>query len=451
LRVLLADDERSIAITLADDLKRAGHKVRVVHDGVAAQAAAAEEPFDVLVTDIQMPGLSGLKLLEAVKARTPATEVVVITGYATIESAVEAIRKGAFDYIRKPFENEEILVALQKIEEIRRLKDENERLREELGRPTGLEGIVGSSPAMQRVLERIRTLADRDARVLITGESGTGKERIARVIHDTSRRRAGPFVPLACAAIPQALLESEIFGHERGAFTDAKERKAGRFERANGGTLFLDDIDDMPLDTQVKLLRVLQEGVVEPLGATKGLPVDVRVIAATKVDLSEAVEDGEFREDLYYRLNVVPVDLPPLREREGDVPLLVQHFLKRFGQGRVYDVPAEVMAEMAAYRWPGNVRELENAVERAVALVGPGSVLTRDLLLEGVLRRRKRTHGEEVGDAPLVELREIVRDAEKAHIRRVLQAAEGHRAKAAQILGISRKNLWEKMKEYGID
>ncbi len=451
MRVLLADDERSIAITLADELKRVGHKVRVVNDGTAAHAALLEERFDVLVTDIQMPGMSGIQLLEFLKQSSPSTEVVIITGYATIESAVGAIRKGAFDYIRKPFESDEILVALRKIEEIKKLRDENERLREELGRESGFEGLVGTSPAMQRVLERIRTLADRDARVLITGESGTGKERVAKAIHDTSRRRAGPFVPLACAAIPHPLLESEIFGHERGAFTDAKERKAGRFERAHGGTLFLDDIDDMPLETQVKLLRVLQEGVVEPLGATKGTPVDVRVIAATKVDLSEAVEDGEFREDLYYRLNVVPVDLPPLREREGDVPQLVQHFLKRFGRDRTYVVPAEVMTELNAYRWPGNVRELENAVERAVALAGPDSVLTRELLLEGLLRRKRRGPGEEVADGPLVALREVVREAEKTHIRRVLAASEGHRAKAALLLGISRKNLWEKMKEYGID
>jgi DNA-binding NtrC family response regulator len=451
VRVLLADDERSIAITLADDLKRAGHKVRVANDGGAALAAVGEEAFDVVVTDIQMPGATGIQLLEAVKARTPATEVVIITGYATIESAVDAIRKGAFDYIRKPFENDEILVALRKIEEIRKLKDENERLRAELGRETGLEGLVGRSPAMLRVVERIRTLADRDARVLITGESGTGKERVAKAIHDTSRRRGGPFVPLACAAIPHPLLESEIFGHERGAFTDAKERKAGRFERANGGTLFLDDIDDMPLETQVKLLRVLQEGVVEPLGAQKGLPVDVRVIAATKVDLAGAVEDGEFREDLFYRLNVVPVDLPPLREREGDVPLLVQHFLQRFGKGRTYTLPPEVMAELVAYRWPGNVRELENAVERAVALSGSDGVLAREALLDGALRRRKKSSGDDGSDAPMVALREVVRDAEKSHIRRVLSGCDGHRAKAAQVLGISRKNLWEKMKEYGID
>jgi DNA-binding NtrC family response regulator len=451
LRVLLADDERAIAVTLADDLRRAGHKVRVAADGGEARRALAEERFEVVVTDIRMPQATGIELLAEAKARDPSVEVVIVTGYGTIESAVDAIKKGAFDYILKPFDNEEILVCLRKIEEIRRLREENERLRKDLGREKGLEALVGNSPAMRRVVDRIRTIAETDARVLVTGESGTGKERVARAVHDLSSRAKGPFVPLACAAIPPTLLESEIFGHERGAFTDAKERKAGRFERANGGTLFLDDIDDMPLETQVKLLRVLQEGVVEPLGATKPIPVDVRVIAATKVDLADAVEDGEFREDLFYRLNVVPIDLPPLRDREGDVPLLLEHFLEKYGRGQEYQVPPEVIAELAAYRWPGNVRELENAVERAVALAGPSRILTREVLLEGALRRRKRAPGEEGSPGELVTLKEAVREAEREHIRRVLSATEGHRAKTAEILGISRKNLWEKMKDYSID
>jgi DNA-binding NtrC family response regulator len=449
LRILLADDERAIAITLADDLKRAGHQVRVASDGGEARAALAHESFDVLVTDIRMPVVSGVELLEDLKSRGADTEVIIITGYGTIDSAVDAIRKGAFDYILKPFDNDVILVALRKIEEIRRLRDENAELRETLGREKGLEQIIGRSLAMQRVLDRIRTVADSEARVLITGESGTGKERVARAIHDISSRGERPFVPLACAAIPATLLEDEIFGHERGAYTDAKDRKPGRFERAHQGTLFLDDIDDMPLETQVKLLRVLQEGVVEPLGAREAIPVDVRVIAATKVDLGDAVEDGEFREDLYYRLNVVPVDLPPLRDRDGDIPLLVEHFLHRFASGRGFVVPPEVLAELCAYRWPGNVRELENAVERAVALAGTSGVLTRELLLEGALRRRKRTG--EAADGPIVSLKESVRESEKRAIRRALQATEGHRANAAKTLGISRKNLWEKMKEYEID
>jgi two-component system response regulator AtoC len=450
VRVLLADDERAIAITLADDLGRAGFAVKTASDGNEARALFDGDAFDVVVTDLNMPGLTGLQLLDHVKHAKRPAEVIIITGYGTIDSAVDAMRMGAFDYVLKPFNNDEILEKLRKIEEFRRLRNENEELREALGREKGLGQLIGTSPAMTRVFDRIRTVADRDARVLITGESGTGKERVARAIHDISRRADKPFVPLACAAIPSSLLEDEIFGHERGAFTDAKERKPGRFERADGGTLFLDDIDDMPLETQVKLLRVVQEGEVEPLGSQKPVRVDVRIIAATKVDLAEAVEDGDFREDLYYRLNVVPVDLPPLRERVEDIPLLVDHFLRRFG-GEGLGVPPEVMAELCAYRWPGNVRELENAIERAVALVGPDGVLNRELLLEGALRRRRRSGADEGPGGPLVTLREVVREAEAAHIRRVLQATEGHRANAAKVLGISRKNLWEKMKDYGIE
>ncbi len=451
MRVLLADDERAIAITLADDLRRAGYEVETASDGNEAVASYDAGRFDAVITDLNMPGRTGLQLLEHVKASERSSEVIIITGYGTIDSAVDAMRKGAFDYVLKPFNNDEILEKLRKVAELRRLRSENQELREALGREKGLEQLIGDSPAMARVIDRIRTVADRDARVLITGESGTGKERVARAIHDISLRAEKPFVPLACAAIPSSLLEDEIFGHERGAFTDAKERKAGRFERAHTGSLFLDDIDDMPLETQVKLLRVVQEGEVEPLGSSEAMQVDVRVIAATKVDLAAAVEDGEFREDLYYRLNVVPIDLPPLRERVEDIPLLTNHFLQRFGGDIEYEVPAEVMAELCTYSWPGNVRELENAVERAIALTGSDRVLSRDLLLEGALRRRRKTGGDDGAGGPLVTLREVVRGSEEKHIRRVLKATEGHRANAAKILGISRKNLWEKMKDYGID
>ncbi len=451
MRVLLADDERAIAITLADDLRREGITVETASDGTEARSLYEGGRFDVVVTDLNMPGITGLELLEFIKRDPNAAEVIIITGYGTIDSAVDAMRKGAFDYVLKPFNNEEILEKLRKIREFRRLRSENVELREALGREKGLQQLIGRAPSMMKVIDRIRTVADRDARVLITGESGTGKERVARAIHDISRRSDEAFVPLACAAIPSSLLEDEIFGHERGAFTDAKERKAGRFERADGGTLFLDDIDDMPLETQVKLLRVVQEGEVEPLGSEKAFKVDVRVIAATKVDLAEAVEDGEFREDLYYRLNVVPVDLPPLRERVEDIPLLADHFLKRFeGEDHGFVIPPEVMAELCTYSWRGNVRELENAIERALALASSDKVLTRELLLEGPLRRRRKS-GDSAEGGPLVTLREVVRDGEAKHIRRVLKATEGHRANAAKVLGISRKNLWEKMKDYRIE
>ncbi len=451
MRILLADDERAIAITLRDDLERAGHKVTLARDGLEARALLSEHPYDVLISDIKMPGATGMDLLHEVKRSRPETEVIIITGYGTIESAVDATKKGAFEYVLKPFDNDQIVVILRKIEEFHRLRQENAELRQTLGREKALDQIIGRSPAMLRVLDRVRAVAENDANVLITGESGTGKERVARAIHELSRRRAGPFVPLACAAIPAPLLEDEIFGHERGAFTDAKERKLGRFERADGGTIFLDDIDDMPLETQVKLLRVLQERQFERLGGEKPVKVDVRVVAATKVDLGEAAEDGEFREDLFYRLNVVPLELPPLRERDGDVPLLIEYFIRRHGQGQAYGVPPETMVELAAYRWPGNVRELENAVERAIALSPPSRVLSRDVLLESALRRRSKGRADDGAGEALVALKEIVREAEAAHIRRVLRASEGHRARAAEILGISRKNLWEKMKEYGIE
>jgi DNA-binding NtrC family response regulator len=451
VRILIADDERTIAVTLRDDLERAGHKVTLAKDGNEARGILHEQPFDVLITDIRMPGASGIDLLQEVKRSRPETEVIIVTGYGTIESAVDATKKGAFEYVLKPFDNDQILVTLKKVEEFHRLRRENAELRQTLGREKALENLVGKSEAMQRVMDRVRAVAEADASVLITGESGTGKERVARALHDLSRRREGPFVALACAAIPAPLLEDEIFGHERGAFTDAKERKLGRFERADGGTIFLDDIDDMPLETQVKLLRVLQERQFERLGGERPVKVDVRVVAATKVDLAEAAADGEFREDLYYRLNVVPLELPALREREGDIPLLVEHFLRRHGHGQPYVVAPEVMTELCSYRWPGNVRELENAVERAIALAPANRVLSREALLESALRRKgKARDGADDPDA-LVTLKEIVRDAESAHIRRVLKACNGHRANAAQTLGISRKNLWEKMKEYGIE
>ena len=451
MRILLADDERAIAITLRDDLERAGHKVTLARDGHEARSQLTGGAFDVVITDMKMPGPSGIELLQEVKKSRPETEVVIITGYGTIESAVDATKKGAFEYVLKPFDNDQILVILRKVEEFHRLRRENAELRETLGLERALDQVVGRSPAMERVLDRVRAVAESDANVLITGESGTGKERVARAIHELSRRREGPFVALACAAIPAPLLEDEIFGHERGAFTDAKERKLGRFERAEAGTIFLDDIDDMPLETQVKLLRVLQERQFERLGGEKPVKVDVRVIAATKVDLAEACEDGEFREDLYYRLNVVPLELPPLREREGDVPLLVEHFLRRHGKGTDWSIPPETIAELSAYRWPGNVRELENAVERAIALAGPTRVLSRDALLESAMRRRGRKPGEETGGDTTSALKDVVREAEAGHIRRVLRSVEGHRAQAAQVLGISRKNLWEKMKDYGIE
>ena len=314
--------------------------------------------------------------------------------------------------------------------------------------PVSMANVIGQSESLVEVYRVVDRIAATDCTVLVTGESGTGKELVAKALHDASPRAQKAFVAVNCGAIPEALLESELFGHARGAFTGAHAAKQGRIALAQGGTLFLDEIGEMPMSLQVKLLRVLQAREYSPVGDTRTLTADVRIVAATNVQLEEAVRDGRFREDLYYRLNVIHLQVPPLRERADDIPLLVDHFLARVGGS--YAVPQEVMAELCAYRWPGNVRELENAVERAVALAASDGVLTRDLLLEGALRRRAKGAPTDA-DAPLVTLREVVREAEARHIRRVLAGTHGHRAQAAKILGISRKNLWEKMKDLEIE
>jgi two-component system NtrC family response regulator len=444
--ILLADDEKAIAVTLKDDLEQSGHQVTVTGDGLAAKAALEARPFDVLISDIKMPGLDGMDLLQIAKRLHPDIEVIMITGYGTIESAVQAMKKGAFEYLLKPFYNEEIVHHLRRIGELRDLRRENTELREELSGRYRLDNIVGRSKAMQEVFRLIRTVAPSDSNVLIEGASGTGKELIAKAIHHNSLRGNGPFVAFSCAEMTPTLLEDSLFGHERGAFTDAKDRRKGLFERAQGGTLFLDEIDDTPLSVQVKLLRVLQERKIERLGGEETVAIDVRLVAATKVELGQSVADGEFRADLYYRLNVVPLKLPSLRDREGDVRLLVQHFLSRYGGGRPYTVSEDVMERMERYSWPGNVRQLENAVERSIALSGDSLVLRESHLLADQLRQASPA------EADLIRtLDEARKDAEIRTIRAVLSHTGGQKAEAAKILGVSRKNLWEKMKDYGLE
>ncbi len=446
MSVLLAEDEKTIAVTLRDALEDDGHTVVHAADGLAAQRAIEERTFDVVVTDLKMPGMPGMEVLRLVKTHCPDTEVIVMTGYGTVETAVEAMKSGAYEYILKPFPNETVVMLLRRIAEQRRVVAENQHLREQLGRASRLDGIIGQSRAMRDVFQTIRLVATGDARILITGESGTGKELGARAIDRLSNRRSSPFVPISCAAMPETLLEDTLFGHENGAFTDAAGQRIGRFEYADGGSVFLDDIDDMPLSTQVKLLRVLQEGEVERLGAMKSIQVDVRVLTATKVDLADAVGEGRFREDLYYRLNVVPVNLPPLRDRDDDIKLLAQHFVEAFGKGRSYRIDDDTLDAMMRYSWPGNVRELEHAIERAIALAGGTESLRRDYLLAG-----KRLPERRPAPARVTTLRSAVEEAEKSAIRAALEHTKGRKAEAAQVLGISRKNLWEKMKSYSIE
>jgi two-component system NtrC family response regulator len=452
VRVLVADDEKSITMTLEEDLREAGHEVRVASTGDEAWRLLERDRYECVISDINMPGMKGDELLRRAKAADPDVAVILVTGYGSIDSAVQAMKDGATDYILKPFRNEQIVHALAKLGKMRSLEVENENLRTQIREIAGFENIVGQSPAMRAVLEMVRTVAKTDTTVLLQGETGTGKEVIARAIHNNSARSKGAWVAISCAAIPATLLEDELFGHERGAFTDAKDRKLGRFERAEGGTFFLDDIDDLALATQVKLVRVLQEREVERLGGDKPVKVNIRVIAATKLDLHAMVKEGRFREDLYYRLNVVPVVIPALRDRRGDVPLLVRHFIRKYAGGRDLDVTPETLAAMDRHRWPGNVRELEHAVERAIALAGAAKHLDAKYLIPDADPARAGAPAND-GRAPaeLGTLRKIVEDAEREHIKRVLKVTGNHRAQAAAILGISRKNLWEKLKLHDLD
>ena len=445
MKILLADDEKTILRTLGDALEDAGHEVARVESGEAALLEIENGRFDCVVTDLRLPGISGVDLIPKIKAVLPEARVIVITGHGSVESAVEAMKAGATEYVLKPFYNEDILQRLERIAHELDLVEEVRRLKGELSTRYKFENLVGASHAMQRLFGQIRSVARNDYDVLVTGESGTGKELVARAIHHNSSRATKPFVPISCAALPDTLLEDELFGHERGAFTDARERRAGRFELAEGGTIFFDDIDDMSPGTQVKLLRVLQERCFERLGGTKTIKVSVRAVAATKMDLRHKVDRGEFREDLYYRLNVVPISITSLRERPEDIPVLVEHFLQKYAGGRDYRIEPATYEAMAAYQWPGNVRELENAVKRALALSTAPGVLSEKYLIPAPLGAS--------GPPPAgpVPLKRIIAASEKAHIQNILNMTGGNRTKAAGILGISRKGLWEKMKAYGIE
>ncbi len=446
MRVLLAEDEITIAVTLGDALSEAGHETKVAADTDSALALIESFQPDAVITDIRMPGKGGMAVLARSMELDSNRPVIVTTGYGSIDQAVEAMRLGAKNYVQKPFRNESLVAMLATFARVRNLEAANAALREELRSHAAFEGIVGASPAMRAVFDRIRTVAPSDVTVLIEGESGTGKERVARALHNASLRAAGPFVALSCAALPESLLEAELFGHARGAFTDARKDKRGRFELAEGGTFFLDDIDDMPLSVQVKLLRVLQERTVERLGEERTRSIDIRIVAATKAPLSELVRGGKFREDLYYRINVVPIQLPPLRAREGDVPLLLEHFIARHGAGRRFEISASTLATLSRHAWPGNVRELENAVQRAIALAGSNT----ELALADLVPLDPRWRGATEVSTEVRPLRDVLRELESAHILRVLEACGGHRSQTADMLGISRKVLWEKMRDLGI-
>lgn len=448
MRVLLADDEVTIFVTLRDALEDAGHEVLGATDTASALTLLEGDLIpEVVVTDVRMPGDGGMAVLRRSVELDPRRPVILMTGYATVDNVVEALRLGAVDYVTKPFRNDSVVRRIETYARVRSLEVENAALKAELERAQGFENVVGRSAPMLQVFDRVRTVASTAATVLIEGESGTGKERIALAVHELSPRSSNPFVAISCAALPENLLEAELFGHEKGAFTDAKQARRGRFELADGGTLFLDDIDDMPLGVQVKLLRVLQERQVERLGSEDILELDIRVVVATKKPLRDMVREGTFREDLFYRVNVVPIQLPPLRDRAGDIPLLVQCMLERHGSHRSFRLSEGAMAMLERYPWPGNVRELENAVQRGIALAGDSEELAANDLLPPDPRWRGATEVPQEVEA----LRVVLKVAEREHILRALELTGGHRSQTAELLGISRKVLWEKIRDHKIE
>jgi two-component system NtrC family response regulator len=444
-RVLVVDDEPAQLELVAGFLRKRGFETGEASDGGAALARFKREPFDLILTDQKMPDCSGLELLERVRALSPEAAVIIVTAYGTIETAVSAIKAGATDYLTKPLNLDELLHRIQQVRERRRLTTENRELREALAERHRVEGIIGDSGRMQEVLSMVRRVAPSDATVLIRGESGTGKELIARAIHFASPRAAGPLVKVNCAALPEGLLESELFGHEKGAFTGATAARKGRFELADGGSLFLDEIGDLPLHLQVKLLRVLQEHEFERVGASRSTAVNVRILAATHRDLEGLVREGRFRDDLYYRINVVTLLLPPLRERREDLPPLVDHFVRAFAakNGKaIRGLTRQAREALLRYDYPGNVRELENLIERAVVLTRDDVIDVADLPLTLADPTREAS--------PPAGLVAAVEGLERRMIRDALVSAAGVQTRAADLLGISERVLRYKLRKYGL-
>jgi DNA-binding NtrC family response regulator len=444
-RILAVDDDLEMCRMLSDFLIEEGFSVLTASESLEALKILKREEFDIVITDLKMKGLKGLDLLEEAKKAAPFTPVIIITAFGTIESAIKAMKMGAYDYITKPFQMEELVLIVKKALEHRLLKMEVLRLKKEVASRYNFHQLIGRSPSMQRIYDLIERVSDSSSHVLITGESGTGKELVAKAIHYHGARKDGRFIAVNCAAIPETLLESELFGYKKGAFTDARTDKRGLIFEADGGTLFLDEITEMSAMLQAKLLRVIEEKEVRPLGDTHSHAVDARIISTTNRDLPSLIRNGGFREDLYYRLRVIDLELPPLRQRKEDVPLLVQHFIGKFSQSmkkNITGVSEEAMKILLNYSWPGNVRELENVIQRAITLGRPEMILPEDLPDSLLV---KETDEELFGQA----LRErlTLAQLEKEYVRRVLIEEGGNKSKAAERLDLDRKTLYRKLQE----
>jgi two-component system response regulator HydG len=447
-RVLFVDDDADMRGLVEAGLREIGFETHLCASAEEALAVLPAEDFDVAIVDFQMPGMNGLELCERIVAARPDVPVVVLTAHATLDTAVGAIRAGAYDFVTKPIKLSSFQIAIERAARHRELTAEVRRLRESQA-PHSFGAIIGESPLMRGVLDLVARVAATDSTVLITGESGTGKELIARALHQRSRRASGPFVAVNCAAVPETLLESELFGHVKGAFTDARQARAGLFLQASGGTLFLDEIGETPLAVQAKLLRVLQERVARPVGGDHEVPFDVRVVAATNRDLEEAIDEGRFRQDLLWRIQVVRIELPPLRARGRDVLLLAQRAVERFARAagkKVVGLSPPAAERLLAYSWPGNVRELHNAIERAVAITR-----YEELTVDDLPERVRDYHSSQLvvaGDDP--ELLPTMEEVERRYVLRVLDAVQGNKALAARVLGLDRKTLYRKLERYGV-
>ncbi len=445
--ILIVDDEAGVRTALGGVLRDEGYTVEAVPTGEACLELVGRQSFDLIVLDVWLPGMDGLATLEQLRARRTDAEVVMISGHGSIEAAVRAIKMGAFDFVEKPLSLEKTVLVVRNALRQRQLEAENEALRARIDKPLV---VLGESPPMRQLREQIAMAAPTNGRVLVFGENGTGKELVARSVHLLSKRRQAPFVEVNCAAIPEELIESELFGHVRGAFTGAVADRRGKFELADGGTLFLDEIADMSLKTQAKVLRALQEQVVDRVGGTTSIRIDVRVIAATNKDLPVEIRAGRFREDLYFRLNVIPVFVPPLRERAGDIPALAEHFVLQLAQEygrRPKRIDSEAMAALQVYAWPGNVRELRNMIERLMIMV-PGDVIRREhVILPGSVEGPPAAFDLSGPTLPLLDARERF---EREYILRTWAAHQGNMSRTAEVLGVERSNLYRKMKSFGL-
>jgi len=444
--ILVADDEEEIRNSLSIVLREEGFRCMAVADGEEAIKALKEHSFDILVTDLKMPKADGIEVLEQVMQRSAETLTIIITAHATVETAIQALRKGASDYILKPLDFDEVILRIENLLNQKKLVQENKYLREQIDQEFNFNHIIGESPAMKEVYRMVKRVSNANSNVLITGPSGTGKELVARAIHSNSPRSSKPFIAINCGAIPKDLMESELFGHKKGAFTGAISDKDGVFVAANKGTVFLDEVGEIPVDQQVNLLRVIQEREVKPIGSNQMISFDTRIIAATNKNLEEEIEKGNFREDLYYRLNVVEIPLPTLQKRKEDIPLLAHHFIKKYSRELnrpVKGISSEAIGALMSYDWKGQVRELENIIERSV-LLGDGDFITPDDLPGSI----QESSNDFEYDADSLE--DAVQTFEKHHIISVLKRTEGNKAEAARLLGIDPSTLYRKMERMGI-